>query len=153
MLVGLLIVLAGAALVRREEPKSRMTVGLRSIDEKTGTTIWVLTNATRSPASIIVKGVEVRSNGVWVAKAGYKHDGGTMILYDGLTLAVTVEAPPEVPWRVRFTSIEKAEFAGLGHRFRLFFQQAKTGFGKGWDIIFGEVYHDVDLWSEEISVR
>jgi hypothetical protein len=151
MLAGLLIVLAGVGLVRREEPRSRMTVGFRSMDEKTRTAIFVLTNATTSPASIIVKGVEVRSNGVWVARAGYKHDGGTMILYAGLTLAVTVEAQPEVPWRVRFTSIEKAEFAGLGYRFRLFFEQARTGIGKGWDAVFGEVYHDVELVSEEMG--
>ena len=147
----MLMLALGVGWAARVEPKSRMTVGLRSVDASRATAVFVLTNPTTNPASILFKGVEILSNGVWVASASDKEDRGTMFLYEQGTLAVRVQAPTNFPWRVRFTSIEKnSEMSAVGYRVRLFFEAARSGFAKGFDFLSGEVYHDLELVSEEI---
>ena len=128
-----------------------MTVGLRSVDAGKGTAVLVLTNATTSPASILLTGVEIRSNGVWMASASDREDRGRMVLLENGTLTVHVYAPTNFRWRVRFTSVEKnSGMSAVGYRVRLFFEAARSGFAKGFDFLSGEVYHDLELVSEEI---
>ena len=141
----------GAGWAAKVESKSQMTVGLRSVDASRATAVFVLTNPTINPASILLSRVEIRSNGVWVASPSDKEDRGTMFLYEHGTLAVRVQAPTNFAWRVRFKSIEKKPgIPSLAYRVQLFFDGARSGFAKGFDFLSGEVYHDVELVTEEI---
>jgi hypothetical protein len=141
----------GAGWVARVEPRSRMTVGLRSVDRSRGTAVLVLTNATTNPASILLTGVEILSNGVWMASTSVLENRGRMVLLENGTLTVHVYAPTNFRWRVRFTSVEKnSGMSAVGYRVRLFFEAARSGFANGFDFLSGEVYHDLELVSEEI---
>jgi hypothetical protein len=149
MLLVLAVVLWWAAA---EKPQSQMKVRLHSLDSNSGRAVLVLTNETKSPASIVVKDLETLSNGIWTVSAQKDSSGTQMVLLPKSTLSVEVSAPSKLPWRVRFTSIEKKPaIAAVAYRIQFFFQQARRGFDRGWDVVFGEVYHDVDLVSENIS--
>lgn len=129
------------------EPKSRMRL---TVDAALKDQIaFVLTNPTKHPSAIIVQGIEISSNGVWIPVPSSGNNHKQIVLNSGKSMKVPIDGSPTFPWRARFTSIEKnVGLSGMGYRLHWMLERVRSG--KGFSIPKGEVYHDVELVSEEM---